>query len=266
MAGSICPIEIMRRVQSEMNMKDVSICFGMTETSPVSFQTEKDDPLDKKVATVGKVHPHIEACIVATTNHQNNKSTADLNATLQHHVASPPTPGTILPRNMSGELLVRGYSVMLGYYDNPRATSLAIDRDGWMHTGDLAVLDDHGYCTIVGRMKDVVIRGGENLFPKEIEDFLFEHPAIAEVQVFGVPDKRMGEELCAWIKLKKVMLNEQHMEESIRRWCMHRISRHKIPKYMRFVDKFPQTTSGKHQKYVMKARMIEELGLTSYME
>ena len=233
MAGSPCPIEIMRRVVSEMNMRDVTIAYGMTETSPVSFQSNTDDPIEKRVSTVGRVHPHVEAKIVDEE-------------------------GQIVPVGSNGEICTRGYLVMTGYWDDAERSQDAIDEDGWMHTGDLGCFDNEGYLNIVGRVKDMVIRGGENLFPKEIEDFLYRHPKIQAVQVFGVPDERYGEELCAWIILKP---GESADETEIKAFCADQISHFKIPRYIRFVDDLPLTVTGKPQKFKMRVAMIEELEL-----
>jgi fatty-acyl-CoA synthase len=233
MAGSPCPIEVMKRVVGDLHMAEVTIAYGMTETSPVSFQTSVADPLDKRVSTVGRIHPHVEVKIVDAE-------------------------GRVVPPGTPGELCTRGYSVMLGYWDDPARTDEAIDRAGWMHTGDLATLDDEGYCNIVGRIKDMVIRGGENVYPREVEEFLYRHPAVADVQVIGVPDARMGEELCAWIKLKPGVAASA---EDIRAFCQGQIAHYKIPRYVKFVDGFPMTVTGKIQKYVMREQMKQELGL-----
>jgi fatty-acyl-CoA synthase len=233
MAGSPCPIEVMKRVVSEMHMSEVTIAYGMTETSPVSFQSGVDDPLEKRVATVGRIHPHVEVKIV------------DLD-------------GIVVPRRVTGELLTRGYSVMRGYWDDEERTREAIDAAGWMHTGDLATIDEDGYCNIVGRLKDMVIRGGENVYPREIEEFLYRHPKIQDVQVFGVPDAKYGEQLCAWIKLRP---GEQTSADEIRAFCKDQIAHYKVPHYIAFVNEFPMTVTGKVQKFVMRERMIEELGI-----
>jgi fatty-acyl-CoA synthase len=234
MAGSPCPIEVMKRCVAEMNMREVTIAYGMTETSPVSTQTSCDDPLERRVATVGRVHPHVEIKIV------------DVN-------------GRIVPPDTPGEFCTRGYSVMLGYWNDAERTAEAIDRAGWMHTGDLATIDEEGYCNIVGRIKDMVIRGGENVYPREVEEFLFRHPKIEAVQVVGVPDVKYGEELCAWVKLKPgVSANA----EEIQAFCKGQIAHYKIPRYFKFVDAFPMTVTGKVQKFVMRAEMIKELGLS----
>jgi fatty-acyl-CoA synthase len=234
MAGSPCPVEVMKRVQSEMHMGEVTICYGMTETSPVSTQTRRDAPLSKQVATVGRVHPHIEVKIV------------------------DPAAGRTLARGESGELCTRGYSVMLGYWDNEEATQEAIDAARWMHTGDLAVMDDEGYVNIVGRIKDMIIRGGENIYPREIEEFLYTHPAVADVQVIGVPDERYGEAVCAWVVLRE---GAELDEEQLLEFCRGKIARFKIPRYVRFVDAFPMTVTGKVQKFKMREVEVEERGL-----
>ncbi|WP_275935519.1 AMP-binding protein [Thermogemmatispora onikobensis] len=234
MAGSPCPVEVMRKVIEKMHMKQVEICYGMTETSPVSTQTRLDDPLEKRVSTVGQVHPHLEIKIV------------------------DPTSGKVVAVGQPGELCTRGYSVMLGYWSNPEATAQAIDRARWMHTGDLAVMDADGYINIVGRIKDMIIRGGENVYPREIEEFLYTHPKISDVQVIGVPDAKYGEEIMAWIKLKP---GEQATPEEIRAFCQGQIAHYKIPRYIKFVDGFPMTVTGKIQKFVMREQAIQELGL-----
>ena len=233
MAGSPCPIEIMKRVFDEMSMSEVTIAYGMTETSPVSFMTSTDDPLERRVSTVGRVHPHVEAKIV------------DAN-------------GAVVTPGESGELCTRGYSVMLGYWNDEEKTKEAIDAAGWMHTGDLATLDEQGYGNIVGRIKDMVIRGGENIYPREIEEYLYRHPKVGDVQVIGVPDKKYGEELCAWIKLRE---GEITTEEEIRAFCKGQIAHFKIPRYIRFVESFPMTVTGKVQKFIMREQTMEELGL-----
>ena len=231
MAGSPCPIEVMRRVIERMNMSQVTIAYGMTETSPVSFQSGTDDPLERRVATVGRIMPHVEVKIVD----------AD---------------GRIVPRGTAGELLTRGYSVMLGYWGDEEKTREAIDAAGWMHTGDLATIDDEGYCNIVGRIKDMVIRGGENVYPREIEEFLYKHPKVQDVQVVGVPDTRVGEELCAWIMLRP---GETATVDEIKAFCQGQIAHYKIPRYVKFVDAFPMTVTGKVQKYLMREAMTAEL-------
>lgn len=233
MAGSPCPIEVMKRVISDMNMGQVTIAYGMTETSPVSFQSSTQDPVERRVSTVGRIQPHIEVKIVDTD-------------------------GRIVPRGQPGELLTRGYSVMLGYWGDDAKTAEAIDRNGWMHTGDLAVIDDEGYCNIVGRLKDMVIRGGENIYPREIEEFLYRHPKIQDVQVVGIPDSKYGEELCAWIILKP---GQSGTEQEIRDFCQGQIAHYKVPRYLRFVDNFPMTITGKIQKFMIRQVMKDELKL-----
>ena len=235
MAGSICPAEIMKQVISKMNMKGVQIAYGMTETSPVSTQTGANDSIEKRVSTVGRTQPHLENKIVDPGN------------------------GGILPRGEIGELCTRGYSVMLKYWNNDKATAEAIDEAGWMHTGDLATMDEEGYIQIVGRIKDMVIRGGENVYPKEIEEFLYAHPAISEVQVTGVPDKKYGEELIAWVKLNSTA--GEVTGEELREYCKGKITHFKIPRYFKFVDEFPMTVTGKIQKFKMREISIQELGL-----
>ena len=233
MAGSPCPIEVMKKVQSTMNMTEVAICYGMTETSPVSTQSATDDPLDKRVETVGRVHPHLEVKIIDAE-------------------------GRIVPRNTPGELCTRGYSVMLGYWNNAAATSEAIDAARWMHTGDLATMDDDGYVNIVGRIKDMIIRGGENVYPREIEEFLYRHPDISDVQVIGVPSERYGEEVMAWVRLREgATVTALDLTE----YCRGKIATFKIPRFWKFVDEFPMTVTGKIQKFKMRADAIEELGL-----
>ncbi|KAI5915524.1 AMP-binding protein [Thauera sp. 2A1] len=233
MAGSPCPIEVMKRVIERMNMREVTIAYGMTETSPVSFQSGTDDPIDRRVSTVGRIQPHLEVKIV------DNE-------------------GRIVPRGMPGELCTRGYSVMLGYWGDEAKTREAIDAGGWMHTGDLAVIDDEGYCNIVGRIKDMVIRGGENIYPREIEEFLYSHPKILDVQVVGVPDEKYGEELCAWIILRE---EGSLTEADVRAYCQGQIAHYKIPRHIRFVDSFPMTVTGKIQKFMIRETMKRELGL-----
>jgi fatty-acyl-CoA synthase len=234
MAGSPCPVEVMKEVVDRLHMTEVTICYGMTETSPVSFQSLPDDELDVRVSTVGAIHPHVEAKIV------------------------DPVTGRTLPRGETGELCTRGYLVMLGYWNDPEATREAIDRARWMHTGDLAVMREDGYVNIVGRIKDMVIRGGENIYPREIEEFLYSHPAVADVQVIGVPDAKYGEELCAWVRLKE---GASTTEEEIRQFCYGRIATYKIPRYVRIADAFPMTVTGKIQKFRMREISIGELGL-----
>jgi fatty-acyl-CoA synthase len=233
MAGSPCPVEVMKRVQSEMHMPEVTICYGMTETSPVSTQTMTDDPMQKRTETVGRVHPHTEVKIVDPD-------------------------GAVVPRGIPGELCTRGYSVMLGYWQNPAATASAIDAARYMHTGDIAVIDDDGYVNISGRIKDMVIRSGENIYPREIEEFLYRHPAVKDVQVIGVPDERYGEELCAWIVRNE---GAEVTEEEIREYCRGQIAHYKIPRYVLFVESWPMTVSGKVQKYKMREESIRILHL-----
>ena len=234
MAGSPCPVEVMKRVQSELHMGEVTICYGMTETSPVSTQTRRDAPLEKQVSTVGKVHPHVEVKVV------------------------DPETGRTVGRGETGELCTRGYCVMLGYWNDEQATREAIDAARWMHTGDLAVMDDEGYVNIVGRSKDMIIRGGENVYPREIEEFLYTHPAVEDVQVIGVPDERYGEEICAWVVLRE---GAELDEEGLKEYCRGQIARFKIPRYVRFVDAFPMTVTGKVQKFKMRELEIAERGL-----
>jgi fatty-acyl-CoA synthase len=234
MAGSPCPVEVMKKVQSRMNMREVSICYGMTETSPVSAQSSLDDPLERRVSTVGRVHPHLEVKIVN------------------------PETGAVVARGTPGELCTRGYSVMLGYWNNPEATKAAIDVAGWMHTGDLATLDDEGYVKIVGRIKDMIIRGGENIYPREIEEFLHTHPGVSEAQVIGVPSEKYGEEVMAWVKAKPgVTLTGRELVAH----CTGKISTFKIPHYWKFVEEFPLTVTGKVQKFRMRESAVAELGL-----
>jgi fatty-acyl-CoA synthase len=233
MAGAPCPIEVMKRVNDEMNMREVTIAYGMTETSPVSFQSSTDDPLERRVSTVGRIHPHVEVKVV------------DLE-------------GRVVPRGERGELCTRGYSIMLGYWDEAAKTAEVLDKAGWMHTGDLAVIDDEGYCNIVGRIKDMVIRGGENLYPREIEEFLYRHPKIQDVQIFGVADQRYGEELCAWIRIRA---GETLTEAEVRAFCEGQIAHNKIPRYVEFVDEFPMTVTGKIQKFVMRDDVEKRRGL-----
>ncbi|HEX6934798.1 MAG TPA: AMP-binding protein [Streptosporangiaceae bacterium] len=234
MAGSPCPVEVMKRVVAEMHMTEVTICYGMTETSPVSTQTTADDDMDRRVSTVGRVHPHVEVKV------------------------TDPETGRVLPRGTPGELCTRGYSVMLGYWDEPAKTAEAIDAARWMHTGDLAVMDQAGYLNIVGRIKDMVIRGGENVYPREVEEFLYAHPAIEDVQVIGVPDAKFGEELCAWIRLRP---GQDLDAEQVKEYCRGKIAHFKVPRYIRFTDGFPMTVTGKIQKFKMRETSIAELGL-----
>ena len=233
MAGSPCPVGVMRRVVERMHMTEVTIAYGMTETSPVSFQSACDDPLERRVSTVGRVQPHVEVKIVDAE-------------------------GRVVPPGAPGELLTRGYCVMRGYWDDPAGTAGAIDEARYMHTGDLATLDADGYCNIVGRLKDMIIRGGENIYPREIEEFLFTHPAIADVQAFGVPDPRYGEELCVWVRRRDgVALSEADVVA----FCRASIAHYKVPRYVRFVESFPMTVTGKAQKFLMRQAMMQELAL-----
>ena len=231
--GAPCPVEIMKRLVSDMHLTDMTIVFGMTETSPVSFQTRPEDTLERRVTTCGQVHPHVEAKVV------------DLE-------------GRVVPVGVPGEILVRGYLVMLGYWDDPERNAETIDAARWMHTGDLGTIDADGYCNIVGRSKDMLIRGGENIFPREIEEFLYAHPSIDDVHVFGVPDDLMGEEVAAWVRLRQ---GATAAEDDVRVFCRGRIAHYKIPRYIRFVEVFPTTASGKVQKFMMRDAMIRELGL-----
>ena len=233
MAGSPCPIEVMRRAVDRMHLAEITIAYGMTETSPVSFQSSTSDPIERRVSTVGRIHPHLEVKIVDTE-------------------------GKIVPRGEPGELCTRGYSVMPGYWEDDERSRQVIDPARWMHTGDLATIDAEGFCNIVGRIKDLVIRGGENVYPREVEEFLYRHPSIQDVQVFGVPDDRYGEELCAWVKLRPgAALTEAEVQD----FCRGQIAHQKIPRYVRFVDEFPMTVTGKMQKFLMREAMERELGL-----
>jgi fatty-acyl-CoA synthase len=234
MAGSPCPVEVMKKVQTVMHIPEMTIAYGMTETSPVSTQCATDDPLEKRVSTVGRVHPHVEIKIV------------------------DPTTGAVVPRGMPGELCSRGYMVMLGYWNNEEATRQAIDAARWMHTGDLATMDDDGYINIVGRIKDMIIRGGENIYPREVEEFLYGHPMIADVQVIGVPSEKYGEEVMAWVKLRE---GSTVSGEELAAWCKGKIATYKIPRHWKFVDGFPMTVTGKIQKFKMRETAIDELGL-----
>ncbi|MBI5614726.1 MAG: AMP-binding protein [Gammaproteobacteria bacterium] len=233
MAGAPCPIEVMKRVISELNMAEVTIAYGMTETSPVSFQSSTDDPIERRVSTIGRIHPHVEVKIIDAE-------------------------GRTVPRGVKGELCTRGYSVMLGYWNDAERTREAIDAAGWMHTGDLAIIDAEGYCNIVGRVKDMIIRGGENVYPREIEEFLYRHPDIQDVAVFGVPDRRFGEQVAAWVKLKP---GATASADDIKTFCQGQIAHYKIPFHIRFVDGFPMTVTGKIQKFVMRETMVEELDI-----
>jgi fatty-acyl-CoA synthase len=233
MAGSPCPAEVMSRVISKMHMGEITIAYGMTETSPVSFQSSVDDPVDLRVATIGRVHPHLEVKIVDAA-------------------------GRIVPRGIKGELLTRGYSVMLGYWGDDERTRETIDAARWMHTGDLAVIDANGFAAIVGRAKDMVIRGGENIYPREVEEFLYRHPKVLDVQCVGVPDQKFGEELCACIILRP---GQEASEEEIRAFCRGQIAHYKVPRYVRFVSAFPMTVTGKIQKFVLREQVATGLGL-----
>ena len=234
MAGSPCPVEVMKKVVSLMHMSEVEICYGMTETSPVSTQTRIDSPLDKRVGTVGVIHPHLEIKII------------------------DPVTGQVVPIGSAGELCTRGYSVMLGYWNNPEATANAIDKARWMHTGDLATMDAEGYINIVGRIKDMIIRGGENVYPREIEEFLYTHPKVSDVQVIGLPDAKYGEEIMAWVKVKP---GEQVTAEELKEFCKGQIAHYKVPRYFKFVDAFPMTVTGKIMKFQMREQSTQELGL-----
>jgi fatty-acyl-CoA synthase len=233
MAGAPCPVEVMRRVVDQMNMSEVTICYGMTETSPVSFQSSTDDPLERRVSSVGRVHPHVEVKVVDAE-------------------------GRIVAPGERGELLTRGYSVMRSYWGDPERTAESVDDARWMHTGDLATIDDEGYCNIVGRSKDMVIRGGENVYPREIEEFLYRHAKVQDVQVVGVPDLKYGEELCAWVRLRE---GQTATAEEIKEFCKGQIAHYKIPRYVKFVDEFPMTVTGKIQKFIIREKMVEELKL-----
>jgi fatty-acyl-CoA synthase len=234
MAGSPCPIEVMKRVVSDMGAKEITIAYGQTEASPVITQTRVDDPLELRVKTVGRPIPDIEVKLV------------------------DPETGHTLGENQQGELCTRGHVVMLGYYNNPEATEAAIDPEGWLHTGDLAVRQPDGYYRITGRIKDMICRGGENIYPREIEEFLYTHPAVQDVAIVGVPDPKFVEEVAAWIRLKE---NVSATEEEIRQYCKEHLAHFKVPKYVRFVESFPQTVTGKIQKFRIREIMIEDLGL-----
>jgi fatty-acyl-CoA synthase len=233
MAGSPCPIELMKKVVALMHVHEMTICYGMTETSPVSFQSAVDDPLERRVSTVGRIHPHLEVKVIDAE-------------------------GRIAPRGVPGELCTRGYSVMRGYWSQADKTAEVLDPARWMHTGDLATLDEQGFCNIVGRIKDLVIRGGENVYPREVEEYLYRHPKIQDVQVFGVADQKYGEELCAWVRLKA---GEALTEREVQAFCEGQIAHQKIPRHVRFVEAFPTTVTGKVQKYKMREAMEEELGV-----
>src|SRR5262245_22998476 len=234
MAGSPCPIEVMKQVVERMGAHEITIAYGQTEASPVITQTRTDDPLDLRVSTVGRALPNVEVKIV------------------------DPETGQETPRGVQGELCTRGFIVMKGYYNMPEATAKAIDADGWLHTGDLATMDDNGYCKITGRLKDMIIRGGENIYPREIEEFLYTNPKVADVQVVGIPDLKYGEEVMAWVKLKE---GQSATTEEIREFCRGKIAHYKIPRYVKFTDSFPMTVTGKIQKYKMREVAVEELGL-----
>ena len=234
MAGSPCPVEVMKRVIGQMNLGEITNCYGMTETSPVSFQTATDEGFERRVSTVGRVHPHVQVKVVDAY-------------------------GRCVPRGVQGELQTRGYSVMKGYWGEPEKTREVIDDAGWMHTGDLGVIDAEGYGHITGRLKDMIIRGGENIYPREIEEFLYRHPKVQAAQVCGVPDAKLGEEACAWLQLKAGCAAS---EEEIRAFCAGQIAHYKIPRYIRIVSEFPMTITGKVQKFIMRERMCRELGLT----
>lgn len=234
-AGAPCPVELMKRLISDMHLRDITIAYGMTETGPVSFQTSIDDTLERRVETVGRVLPHIEIKIVDESGH-------------------------VVPRGTAGELMTRGYCVMPKYWGDPERTAKAIDDAHWIASGDIAVIDDEGYAQIVGRLKDMLIRGGENIFPREIEEFLYQHPKVEEAEVFGVPDPRYGEEVCAWIKLRD---GEKATADEIRAFCEGKIAHFKVPRYIKFVDHFPMTVTGKVQKFVMREQMARELELVA---
>jgi fatty-acyl-CoA synthase len=234
MAGAPCPILLMKRVVSEMNCREITIAYGQTESSPVITQTQTDDPIEMRVNTVGRALPHTEVKIV------------------------DPITGTVVPRGLSGELCTRGYAVMKGYYNNQEATQTAIDENRWLHTDDLAIMDGDGYCKIVGRAKDMIIRGGENIYPREIEEFLYACPSISEIQVFGIPDEMFGEEIAAFVKLKA---DAATTPEEIRAFCKGKIASFKIPKHIKIVDEFPMTVTGKIQKFRMREMFVDELGL-----
>jgi len=236
MAGSVCPLETMKEVISRMHLREVTICYGMTETSPVSFQSHTDDPLNLRVETVGRVHPHLHCKVVDEQ-------------------------GNTVPVGVSGELLTKGYSVMRGYWGDPAKTDEVLTWDGWMHTGDLATIDENGYCRIVGRIKDLIIRGGENISPRELEDILFEHPAVQSPSIIGVPDEFYGEQVCAWIILKDGHESTKKLEDDLRQYLRDRVAHYKVPKYILFKKDFPMTASGKIQKFIMTNMTTKELGL-----
>jgi fatty-acyl-CoA synthase len=234
MAGAPCPVEVMKRVINDMRMSEVTICYGMTETAPVSTQTRADDTIDRRVGTVGRVHPHVEVKVV------------------------DPETGRTVDRGAPGELCTRGYSIMRGYWNDPERTAEAIDDGGWMHTGDLATMDEEGYLNIVGRIKDMIIRGGENIYPREVEEYLYTHADIVDVQVIGVPDAKYGEELMAWVKLRE---GAELSEDDVKDFCRGKIAHYKVPRYIKFVSDFPMTVTGKVQKFIMRKEAVEELGL-----
>jgi fatty-acyl-CoA synthase len=233
MAGAPCPIAVMRQVLEQMHMPEVTICYGMTETSPVSFQTLTDDPVERRVTTVGRIHPHVQVKVVDED-------------------------GTVTPRGVAGELCTRGYSVMRGYWSEPERTREVLDEAGWMHTGDLGVLDEEGYCNIVGRVKDMIIRGGENIYPREIEEFLYRHPAVLDVAVVGVPDAKYGEAVCACIRIRE---GATLSAEDVQEFCRAQIAHYKVPHYVRFVESFPLTVTGKVQKFLIREQLCRDLGL-----
>ena len=235
MAGSPCPVEVMKRVVADMGMTEVTICYGMTETSPVSTQTRVTDDLERRVSTVGQVHPHVEIKIV------------------------DPITGLVVPRGTPGEFCTRAYSVMLGYWDEPQKTAEVLDAAGWMHTGDLAEMDEAGYVNIVGRIKDMVIRGGENVYPREVEEFLYTHPDIVDAQVIGVPDEKYGEELAAWVRLRPGA--PELTAQALREFCTGKLAHYKIPRYVQVVDEFPMTVTGKVRKVQMREETVKLLGL-----
>jgi len=235
MAGSPCPVEVMKRVIADMRMAEVAICYGMTETSPVSTQTRDDDDLERRVSSVGTVHPHLEVKVV------------------------DPATGLTVPRGEAGEFCTRGYSVMLGYWNEKDKTAEVIDQARWMHTGDLATMDEAGYLNIVGRIKDLVIRGGENVYPREVEEFLYTHPDIVDAQVIGVPDEKYGEELMVWVKLRDGA--DELTIERLREYCSGKLAQYKVPRYLKLVSEFPMTVTGKIRKVEMREVSVEELGL-----
>jgi fatty-acyl-CoA synthase len=231
MAGAPCPVEVMKKVIGRMNMSEVLIAYGQTECSPVNHMTLADDPIEKRVETVGHAVPHIEVKIVGET-------------------------GETVPVGETGDICARGYAVMKGYWDDPEKTAETVDAEGWLHSGDLGVMDEEGYVKVVGRLKDMIIRGGENIYPREIEEFLFTHPKIQDAKVIGVPDERFGEEVCAWVQLKE---GETLAEDEIRAFCKQNIAYFKVPRYIRLVKEFPMTVTGKIQKFKMRETMVKEL-------